>query len=312
MKMKKSVIVLLFMYIQNTNSQISITKAAEYKPNTTLNYDSLTNFLGNDCMNYKGQELFVLPKRVSLREYGYEGFTIDYKLRNKDNENVYKCCDGNNSKYNELQSRTFAVLDVIYYDENPYQCYLKIHQKGTNDTLYYVYDKKYKNQFPFLVNGYLEKQKSIFINNQVLIRNFPKIPNFNQKKTLDIKSGVEIEFKKGEYLKCLDITINEEDYEPSLLLENSKGQTFLFGLYTRFLNISRILTKAEAEGYLIKYGNENWETILDEDVKIGFTEEMVVVSWGKPKTINKSSSRDQWVYPNRYLYFENGKLVSFN
>ena len=47
-------------------------------------------------------------------------------------------------------------------------------------------------------------------------------------------------------------------------------------------------------------------------VVIGFTEEMVLLSWGVPKDINRASYGDQWVYDEQYLYFENGKLKSFN
>ena len=40
----------------------------------------------------------------------------------------------------------------------------------------------------------------------------------------------------------------------------------------------------------------------------------VILSWGKPRNINRSIGKwgvhEQWVYPNRYLYFENGILTS--
>jgi len=52
--------------------------------------------------------------------------------------------------------------------------------------------------------------------------------------------------------------------------------------------------------------------ILEGKVVIGFTEEMVLLSWGEPKKINKTSYNEQWVYDGQYLYFENGILKSFN
>ncbi len=49
-------------------------------------------------------------------------------------------------------------------------------------------------------------------------------------------------------------------------------------------------------------------------VSIGMSKEHVLLSWGKPRNINKSIGgwgvHEQWVYPNRYLYFENGILTS--
>lgn len=66
----------------------------------------------------------------------------------------------------------------------------------------------------------------------------------------------------------------------------------------------------------LKYPNiskEIWENIQEGIVSIGMTEEECILSWGKPKEINRSSyGSDQWVYSEQYLYFENGKLTAFN
>ena len=54
--------------------------------------------------------------------------------------------------------------------------------------------------------------------------------------------------------------------------------------------------------------------MLSGKVKIGWTKEMCIESWGKPDDINKSTGsygvHEQWVYgDSNYLYFENGKLT---
>jgi len=56
--------------------------------------------------------------------------------------------------------------------------------------------------------------------------------------------------------------------------------------------------------------------IKQRKVKIGMTAEQVSISWGKPEEINKSVGswgvNEQWVYGDgHYLYFENGKLTSW-
>jgi len=58
------------------------------------------------------------------------------------------------------------------------------------------------------------------------------------------------------------------------------------------------------------------DNILKGMVSIGMTTEDVEVSWGKPKDINRSVGawgvHEQWVYgSSNYLYFENGKLTSW-
>jgi len=313
--MKKTILLLgLLIVTQITFGQISTTKVAEAKSPKVEPYDSLKNFLSNDYRKYKGQELYLIPKAESLRKYGYEGFIKDINKSAYDKSNTYKCCDSYNSRYDELQGKYFTVVDVLEDPKSSYSsnAYLKLKMKETDEIVYFKYSTKFSHSFPFLVVGYYEKQKEIFMGNEVLIRPFPKIEGANQKKTVDINTGDEIVFDKGKYVKCLDITIDDKYYEPALLLENNKGQKFLFALHTRYLNISRILTKEEAEDYRKRFGENYWQTILDEKVKVGFTEEMTKVSWGEPDEINRASYGDQWVYGEQYLYFENGKLKSFN
>lgn len=315
MKNKKLTTLLgLILVVQVSVGQISMTKVAEAKPEKVEPYDSLRNFLGNDYKQYKGQELYLIPKAEGLRKYGYEGFIKDINKSAYDESNTFKCCDSYNSKYDELQGKYFAVIDALKDPKSNYSqnVYLKLRMKETNEITFFKYSTEYSHSFRFLVVGYYEKQKDIFVGNEVLIRPFPKIEGANQKKTVDIKTGDEIEFEKGKYVRCLDVTIDEKYYEPALLLENDKGQKFLYALHTRYLNISRILTKQEAEDYKKRFGEENWQTILNEKVKIGFTEEMTKVSWGEPDEINRASYGDQWVYGDQYLYFEKGKLKSFN
>ena len=57
-----------------------------------------------------------------------------------------------------------------------------------------------------------------------------------------------------------------------------------------------------------------WTLIEDSKVKIGMNENQVLLSWGNPKNINEdiyeNETRQQWVYDDQYLYFQNGSLVS--
>lgn len=56
-------------------------------------------------------------------------------------------------------------------------------------------------------------------------------------------------------------------------------------------------------------------TIQQQKIKVGMTQEHAILSWGKPKKVNKSVGawgvHEQWVYGSQYLYFENGRLSSF-
>ncbi|TXC90940.1 hypothetical protein FS935_08515 [Metabacillus litoralis] len=69
-----------------------------------------------------------------------------------------------------------------------------------------------------------------------------------------------------------------------------------------------------------KFSSSIWNLIKNEEIQVGMTETQTLLSWGYPNEINyygdKYGSFDQWVYgdplySSSYLYFENGKLVSW-
>lgn len=310
-----SLFFLILKFTFSVSGQISVTRVAPAKEDAVEPYDSLVNFLGLDYKRYKGQTLMVLPKSPSLREFGYDNFFIkldDTGLRN--NSNVYKCCESFNSKYQELENVNFLVLDAYKPMKSSilYDAVLQLKNLKTNDIVYYTYNSKYDHSFPFLVLGYLEKCKQLFINKKVLIRNFKVNSDPKGSFLYDINTGEKVYLKSGEYLDCFDITLDEKNFKPSLLLTNQSGNTVLFPLHTRHLNIMRVLTYEEAEHYKSIFGETNWSIIVREGLEFGFTEEMVKFSWGEPDKINYSSSRNQWVYGDTYLYFENGIFTSYN
>lgn len=72
---------------------------------------------------------------------------------------------------------------------------------------------------------------------------------------------------------------------------------------------------ARRERLIKKYGKDYGETIADNKVRIGMTKQMCEDSWGKPKSINRTTNTygtsEQWIYGSgNYLYFDNNKLKS--
>lgn len=68
--------------------------------------------------------------------------------------------------------------------------------------------------------------------------------------------------------------------------------------------------------YVKKYGKKWGTTVAEKMIQIGMTKEMVIDSWGQPDDINRTvgswGTHEQWVYGvGQYLYFENGKLTSW-
>lgn len=63
------------------------------------------------------------------------------------------------------------------------------------------------------------------------------------------------------------------------------------------------------------YGKTNGQLIIEGKVKIGFTKQMCIESWGQPYDIYRTTTRygvsEQWAYNLKsYLYFDDGELTS--
>ncbi|HRK55514.1 MAG TPA: hypothetical protein PK185_16485 [Cyclobacteriaceae bacterium] len=296
--------------------QITTTKIAPKSKNPTKPYDSLKNFVGKDVNQYLGQELYLKGKPESLREYGYEDFTTDYtQSRIGDKSVIYKCCDGYNSKYIDLAEKYFKVLEIIPHpkakeDDLLYgkKSFLKLKEKESNDIVYYEYDSDYEHSFPFVVVGYYIILKKRFLNREFITRGKNWI---SSEPMTELTTGREVTFAPGTKWKCIDITVEEKYFTLSLILENDLGEKIPLSV-DNTNNTYWVFTKEEADKYKTKFGAEDWNRILTGKVRIGFTEEMTILSWGEPQKINKSSYGNQWIYDDQYLYFENGKLKSFN
>jgi hypothetical protein len=75
------------------------------------------------------------------------------------------------------------------------------------------------------------------------------------------------------------------------------------------------LNKQRRDELIKIYGEETANKLLDGYIWIGMSKNMARVSAGKPQRINKSVGSwgvsEQWVYYDMYLYFDNGKLSSY-
>ena len=311
-------ILTLALLSQFSYAQITTTKVAEKKEEiSTEPYDSLQNFLGKDVYKYVGQDLYLKGEPESLRKYGYDNFLIDYQYKGYNRKkNTYKCCDGYNSKYNELAGKYFNVIAVHKHpkaEESEYlygkKFYLELKEKESGDKVYYEYDSQFEHSFPFIVTGFFVKQKQLNMDKEFVVRGKNWLTR--SEPMTDINTGQPVSFKPGGKWKSVDLTIEKKYFTLSLILQNEKGEKIPLSLDNMY-NTYFIFLAEDAEKYKKRFGDENWTKILNGKVVVGFTKEMVLLSWGEPKKINRTSYGDQWVYDGQYLYFENGKLKSFN
>lgn len=316
------VVIVICMYGM-VYSQISTTRLPEGGQNLyviSALYDSTRNFLGENVGQYIGQVLFLKGMSETLRKYGYDDFYKDYQVIDLHAfSNVYK---GNkrecefNTPYNSIAGRYFKVLSIIKHPKSHTYSYLYgskyfmlLEDNETRDTLYYQYDSKYSIKFPFLVVGFVEKQKASIPGSRYVF-SYDALMN-----SLDIKTGTPVSNIEQDIWTCTEFVISESNFEATMIVANESGETTHVPwnyVYDRSNSHRKGYTLQEAVDYSERFGHTNWDYILEGKVVVGFTEEMARLSWGDPKEINHASYGDQWVYNSQYLYFENGVLKSFN
>lgn len=274
-------------------------------------YDSLSNFLGGGGIyKYIGQQLYVKPKSEALRKYGYEHF-----YNTLANEDIFKRVSSysNNSDYNALADKTFSVISVekrpigdyeisLWLDglDNDYAYFLKL-TDGV-DTVFYKYPSN-DASFPFLVVGYYEKLKQNIGERYYL------------KKTVDdsltdYETGASVPLNPGTIWTFVDVVLDGKYYNDVLyIFKNDKGEKISCETYRIKFGFNE---KMQGDKLRQKYGVALFNIALQGDIKVGMTKELVRAAWGEPEDINKSSSGEQWVYGNQYLYFTNGVITAFN
>lgn len=301
---------------QYSFSQITTTNVAEAIASPVIVYDSLSNY-PKDIRSIKGQTVLVREASESLRNYPYKRFSKTFV-------NEFKMHSIDGLPYNDVAGKYFHVDEVVVYPEElgwlgrDAASLRLINKEDNNDIVYFQYievEHKYKDvesiqagHFPFIIVGFYEKLQRTVIGNKYLMKS-------QYGSNSDYITGLKVEKTDGEVWECVGLIIETKYYNLVLIMKNTKGEQIIASYDALFEGDSGrkgIYSLDEVTRYLKKFGEENFALIIKGEVKIGWTEEMVIMSWGKPEDINKSSSGDQWCYKKQYLYFNNGKLTAFN
>jgi len=307
--MKKYLSVVFIALTVTSFCQITTTKISEKRVPDSIPYDSTENSLEiENFYQYVGQNLYLKGMSEGLRKYGYHGFILDYNKDDYKKENIYKCCQGENrgSNYDELVGKYFTVIQVI---KNPKaevsqrlfadKVILKLVENESKDTLYYAYDIP----FPFIVVGYWIKYKRENVGKQFVVR-------YLSDELYDIETGEKVDLVNGSLWNCIDLTIEEKYFTLVLIFENEKGQKIMDSGNKGVLDYWE---QSQANLYKKRFGSY-WQSILNGHVKLGMTNEMCTLAWGDPESVNetilKGKKTEQWVYPENYLYFDNGILTA--
>jgi len=314
--------VIMLVFSIQIVAQINTIKVADrsleivYAP-----YDSTRNFLGDDVGQYVGQTLYLKGMPLSDFEigigkkfYGYDNFLTDYS---KDDppysvKSTYKPAKmGEYSDYYELCGRSFNVLSVIRSPKSAKSSrfdnyyYLELEDTESKERCYFRYDSESEFKFPFIVVGYYNKLRESLIGKQFVFRN----AHFSGDH--DVITGKAIESAAGRIWSCTDIAIEEQFYYLEMVIQSNLGETLTtdYKVLNKDIYSRDGFTVEEAGRFQSQFGEANWALILDRQVAIGMTEEMVKMSLGIPTNIKSAASGCWWYYDGLSVYFENGLLA---
>lgn len=299
------------------------TTASAQKANAilvpTLAYDSTYNFIKGDPARYTGQELWLKGLPKNQQELGYANFLTNFKkFQNiNDGKNVYKCCDGNNSKYNDLANKRFYV-EMAFTNERKEKAtgekvtdtFLKLIEKGSGDALYYFIEPSMSEYtFPFVVMGYLEKQKGLLTNGKFV---FTEDIILNSK---DTNTGNPIDAEIGTIWNYVDVTLDQNTNELSLIAKNKKGQTISVPVSEIANNKfpKKVYTEKEAKAILRRFGEFNYARILQQKIASNMNKEAIKLSWGNPIEIIESGTgnrkSEKWIYTMGSITFRGNTIT---
>lgn len=145
--------------------------------------------------------------------------------------------------------------------------------------------------------------KLIFVKNTLVLK---------PQKLITEAKDITYSLKNIERLNVIDISFQSFPYSMGtgpffLKVKKENGDEGLIKYNSRYFYTEYPILESTEPSII--------SAIENQKIKIGMSPEETKLSWGDPKKINKSVGswgvHEQWVYENQYLYFENGKLASF-
>jgi len=171
---------------------------------------------------------------------------------------------------------------------------------------------KIKNYYLNLIDEINIKIKTLETKKHAIIDEKPELLETTTVQTTEIfenpdnDSKVVCKIAKGEKVEIID-------YQTHYF--KVKYSEYIGWLSKYNIEITRKIQDLKVQKLVQKYGIDITKDIIDEKIWLDMTREMVIDSWGIPKkvmrTVGKTGENEQWLYDNTYLYFQNGKLVSW-
>lgn len=333
MKHITSLLLIILSYSVSWSQNIPTITSIVPKQQEIAVYDSLRNICSENAQQLVGQELFFAPCILHKQDGNYNlDILTSYPTGsevlsiNRDGSNVYQPYTTSygaiRTSYAGVVQKTFKITDYIVVNDglgHPWP-YLVLEDPLTDNPLYLSASSIYENKSSLLILGYFQKLKQQYVGQKFLTGTYgARLTRLSDNKLVSTNLP--------DTVSCIDITLLDKQWSPLALvlqgndnvdyyIELNDSKHFLANVAERERRAAERAERNQARerDMTNKYGPTNGRLIAQGKVKIGFTKQMCIDAWGEPRKVNTTTTRygkrEQWVYYDSYLYFENGKLTS--
>lgn len=332
MKQVLMMLCMIVLTVGNAIAQIKTVKADSTESRYDLKYDSTDISLINPQIFIGQRAIYFGSKYSGLHTKRYSGF--------RERQEGYK-------------PPVFTYFDVIDFEppqtfklkrvDNGDICYYTHFGDGIKPIMLVPYFEKHKVRV-LDTEWVINDRDSIWIISDVYIKENDGIDYIATMKNDTTHITVKTLYGckgMGRYYKLLD-TYSKEEWvvdvdnsygtferikivkgEPYFIFKSTKGKSYSFNAdkwddltYNNGLIIGKLplFKKSDAIINIKKFGLVRWKQILNADVKIGMTKEMVLLSIGQPNQTTTDTSvtsiTDIWDYGYMNVHFRNGKVFS--
>lgn len=326
---------LLATFSSNGYSQITTIASPKKEVKEVLKYDSLENLTYENAPLHVGQTLYLKGNSNSKTNNGfkytfYTKMITDSLLDSQNDKNIYnqfkpvyredyqykpietgKMLGDRKetvSDYSALAGKYYKIRSVktekLRYNQDIIYWIELVNEDGT--PFYFRRENNYISHNIFVTLGYYEKMKQTFVGKEFYSKGRYELDK------IDTKEKVTLPFKIK--FKCTDIAVNVgENGSIFAVLENEKYGR-IKGEIIDGKSLDNFITVSYYNECIRKYGAKFGNDVAKGKIELGMNKKMVIDAWGNPKDINITNgsfgTHEQWIYNDRYLYFQNGILTS--
>ncbi|ABW68311.1 hypothetical protein Dole_2507 [Desulfosudis oleivorans Hxd3] len=248
-----------------------------------------------------GEKIIFLTRYESVQEYGYQ----NYSYRE-------------NSFYHPSYKKLVGKVGEIIGAKEGYPTKFILKLNDSNKILYTTAYGNSLNDIAFLSE--MDNAKK-FIGKTVWNKRHPTDASADRHGYIRCQRTIN----KFEKLTITNVKWGYGEHSPLRFFFRTEDgvEGYWDGSFSRINDSSNHLLQPFEENWYFEdphaiypdWPKKTWDAIEAGNIFIGMTDEQASLSWGKPNKINKTVGswgvHEQWIYNNQYLYFENGRLESF-